>query len=53
MKDMITQIGLVVLGLFLVGVLILGSSSMKSNMKDGVESKMSEEITKLKATTSN
>lgn len=53
MKDVIAQIGLVVLGLFLVAVLILGTTSMKSQMKDGVESKMSTEITKLKATTSN
>lgn len=54
MKDMITQIGLVVLGLFLVGVLIIGPgpNSMKKQMEDGVTKKLTDEITLLKGTSS-
>lgn len=54
MKDVIAQIGLVVLGLFLVSVLILGSgtNSMKKQMESGVQKKLTDEITILKGTSS-
>lgn len=50
MKDTLTQIGLVILGVFIVVTLILGdTNSMKSNMKDGVQTKLTTEVNQVLA----
>lgn len=54
MKDTLTQIGLVILGVFIVVTLILGNgNSMKTNMNDGVTTKLDGEVNKVMTNTTN
>lgn len=54
MKDTLTQVGLVILGVFIVVTLILGAdNSMKSNMEDGVSTKLDGEVNKITTDATN